>query len=198
MSIATRFPLLCAAVLVLPATTASADPGGAVFIEFNAGLLAVRLENAALSEVLRTVGEQAGVRVSIQGNLGNVQPQVFWGIPLPEGITLLVQNSNADLVMIYNRDNAGHRYLQRFERTKETAITVHLLTVHLFMRLPIFLRQHPLRYQCNRLAIKACRNMRRSSVGSLANAFEDYACEPIGFAHNHDHVWVLRYLFLFA
>jgi hypothetical protein len=112
MSIATRFPLLCAAVLALPAITVSADPGGAVFIDFNAGLLAVRLENAALSDVLRTVGEQAGVRVTIQGNLGNVQPQEFSGIPLPEGIKRLVENSNADLVMIYNRDTVRDRYIQ--------------------------------------------------------------------------------------
>jgi hypothetical protein len=39
MLIATRFLFLCVAMLVLPAITASADPGGAVFIEFNAGLL---------------------------------------------------------------------------------------------------------------------------------------------------------------
>ena len=136
MSIAAaRFLLLClcAAALALPVITTSADPGEAVFIEFNAGLLAVRLEKAALSEVLRTVGEQAEVLVTIHGNLGNVQPQVFSGVPLPEGITLLVQNSNADLVMIYNRDGAGHTYLEEiraYEGNRNNRKSVNRTSVH--------------------------------------------------------------------
>jgi hypothetical protein len=112
MSIVIPFSLLCAAVLAFPATTASADQGGSAgLIEINAGLLSVRLEKVALSDVLRTVGEQAGALVSIHGDLGNVQPQVFWSVPLSDGIKRLVQNSNADLVVIYSRDNAGHIYL---------------------------------------------------------------------------------------
>lgn len=113
MLVVTRFLLICSAVLAFPVIAASADlDSRGSFIEFNAGLLAVRLEKAALSEVLRTVGEQAGARVSIQGNPGDVQPQVFSGIPLPEGVKRLVENSNADLVMIYNRDKVRDRYLQ--------------------------------------------------------------------------------------
>lgn len=113
MSIATHCLLLCATVLALPSVAASAhldDSSG--FIEVKRGLLSVKLEKVALSDVLRTVGERAGARVSIQGNLGNVQPQVFWGLLLPDGIKRLVQNSNADLVTIYNMDKTGHRYLK--------------------------------------------------------------------------------------
>lgn len=73
MSIVTPFSLLCAALLAFSATTASADQGGSVgLIEVNAGLISVKLEKGALSDVLRAVGEQAGARVSIQGNLGTV------------------------------------------------------------------------------------------------------------------------------
>jgi hypothetical protein len=87
MVVATRFVLVWAAVLAFPTITTSADllDGRAGSIEFNDGLLSVKLENLSLNEVLRTVGEQAGVRVIIQGNLGNVQPQVFSGARLPEG-----------------------------------------------------------------------------------------------------------------
>ena len=91
------------------------------FIEVNAGLLSVKLERATLSDVLRTVGEQAGVQVTIQGNLGNVQAQAFQGVPLSDGIKRLVQNSDVDLVMIYNRDAAGQRYLKEiraYERSR--------------------------------------------------------------------------------
>lgn len=117
-SVASREGLIAAvaavALIMIAATLpCSADQGGSArFIEVNSGLLSVRIEKADLSDVLRTVGEQAGVQVSIQGNLGNVQPQVFRGAPLPEGIERLVQNSNADLVIIYGLDKVGHRYLK--------------------------------------------------------------------------------------
>lgn len=105
---------LAAGIMMTTATLpCSADQGSSsCFIEVNAGLLSVKIDKADLGEVLRIVGKQAGARVSIQGDLGNVQPQVFWGVPLAEGIKRLVQNSNTDLVVIYDRDEAGYRYLK--------------------------------------------------------------------------------------
>jgi nucleotide-binding universal stress UspA family protein len=138
MVVVARILIFCAAVLALTTTTASADlDGSAGFIQVDAGLLSVKLEKVALCEVLRTVGEQAGVQVSIQGNLGNVQPQVFSGAPLPEGIRRLVENSNADLVMIYSRDDkTGRRYLMEIRayegnRNNRTSpsVTTRSLTV---------------------------------------------------------------------
>lgn len=143
MSIAARFLLLCVAVLTFPPIAASFDSDRDGFIRVDAGLLSVTLEKAALRDVLHALGEQTGARVSIQGNLGNVQSQVFSGIPLDDGIKRLVQNCSADLVMIYNRDKAGYRYLaeiRAYEGNRNSRTSLSHSPTSVPPPLPVWLR----------------------------------------------------------
>jgi hypothetical protein len=62
------------------------------------------------SAVLRNLGKETGAKVTIRGELGNVQQQEFLNLPIPEGISRLAQNSNADLMVLYILDKEGNRY----------------------------------------------------------------------------------------
>ena len=73
--------------------------------------LSAEIGDAGLGEVLREVGRQAGFGVEIYGDLGQVRPQKFQGVPLEEGIRRLVGDNRVNLMMRYEVDEAGERQL---------------------------------------------------------------------------------------
>jgi hypothetical protein len=73
--------------------------------------LSVEVGDVALREVLREVARQAGFEVETWGDLGQVPPERFEGVPLDEGVRRLVGDNRVNLIMRYEVDEAGDRRL---------------------------------------------------------------------------------------
>jgi hypothetical protein len=115
--------ILVAALVLVSERQVLADPDGtsAIHVNIQWGLLTVDLRDAPLAEVLRTIGERAGLKVAIHGDAGGLVTKSFAGIPLEEAIKRLV--GDAPLVLKYATSSG------------ETAI-VALSEVLIYMRSP--------------------------------------------------------------
>jgi len=78
---------------------ANSDGTSAIHGKIQRGLLTVDLRDAPLAEVLRAIGERAGLKVAIDGEASSLVTESFAGVPLEEGIKRLV--GDASLVFKY-------------------------------------------------------------------------------------------------
>ena len=78
---------------------ANSDGTSAIHVNIQRGLLTVDLRDAPLAEVLRAIGERAGLKVAIDGEASSLVTESFAGVPLEEGIKRLV--GDASLVFKY-------------------------------------------------------------------------------------------------
>jgi hypothetical protein len=69
------------------------------------GLLSVRSEGTALDEVLRVIGQQAGIDYFLTGELGSPVNRSLVGLPLDEGLRELIGDQTA-LVIFYTPGDA--------------------------------------------------------------------------------------------
>jgi hypothetical protein len=70
------------------------------------GLLQLDVRNAPLADVLRVIGEQAGLSVTVRGDINTVVTESFIGVPLDEGITRLVRGHSFALFYAPSPDEA--------------------------------------------------------------------------------------------
>jgi hypothetical protein len=80
-------------------------------VEVVDGALSVELAEVPLDLVLKSIGDQAGVRISVRGDLGDAQPQAFENLPLDEGVRRLVGDNRVNLIMRYEVSEMGVRRL---------------------------------------------------------------------------------------
>jgi hypothetical protein len=80
-------------------------------IEVVDGALSVEVGAAPFDQILKNIGDQAGVRISVRGDLGEVRPQAFENLPLEEGVRRLVGDNRINLIMLYEADETGGRRL---------------------------------------------------------------------------------------
>lgn len=73
-------------------------PHPVINVAIEQGLLKVDVRNALLAEVLRVIGERAGLRVTIRGNVETLVTESFAGVPLDEGIKRLVGGQSSALL----------------------------------------------------------------------------------------------------
>ena len=111
---AARWRFLPAAV-VLAGFVGAAAPAGAepspatVKLRFDQQTLAAEVGAAPLAQVLRAVAEETDMEIEIRGELGEVRPQAFEGVPLEEAMRRLVGDNRVNLIMRYEVDAAGGR-----------------------------------------------------------------------------------------
>jgi hypothetical protein len=93
--------ILVAGLMLLGERQVLANPDGtsAIQVKIQRGLLTVDLRDAPLAEVLRAIGERAGLKVAIDGDASSLVTKSFAGVPLEEGIKRLV--GGAPLVFKY-------------------------------------------------------------------------------------------------
>jgi hypothetical protein len=88
------------------AGTGSRPPGLAELdVAVDEGRLTLDLQGARLGEVLRTIAEQAGIRVSVEGEADRLISAAFAGVPLDEGVARLTRGGS--LVLIYAATGNG-------------------------------------------------------------------------------------------
>jgi hypothetical protein len=63
--------------------------GGDIQVEFRDGFLTLEAREASLDDVLRAIGEEAGFKVVIKGDLSALVSQSFSGLPLNRGLRQL-------------------------------------------------------------------------------------------------------------
>jgi hypothetical protein len=73
----------------LCAQGAEPNPATRLHVEVDRGTLAVHVRNAPLAQVLRALGEQAGIQVTVSGDVSSPVTHSFAGVPLEEGIRRL-------------------------------------------------------------------------------------------------------------
>jgi hypothetical protein len=74
-----------------PVSETEKNPSTVLDVWVSRGELTVDVRNAPLAEVLRTVGEKAGVGVTLRGDLDTPVTESFAGVPLEEGIRRLAR-----------------------------------------------------------------------------------------------------------
>lgn len=100
--------------VVLPALTlhmrtglpvAAAQTAAPIKADVQQGLLTVDIRDVPLAEVLRLIGEQAGLRVVIQGDASTPVSATFTGVPLDQGIKRLAREHS--FVLLYAPARGG-------------------------------------------------------------------------------------------
>ena len=81
------------------AATDQAAPESAIQLSIHGGLLSLNVRDAALADLLRLIGDQASLRVTIQGTVNTIVTDSFTGLSLEEGIKRLGRGNG--LVLIY-------------------------------------------------------------------------------------------------
>ncbi|MFQ5828837.1 MAG: HEAT repeat domain-containing protein [Candidatus Methylomirabilia bacterium] len=95
--------LILAAPLLSVSTPASSQgvaqqaPAAAIDVVVEDGLLTVDVRDVALADVLRAIGEQAGLKVSIRGDITTRVTRSFTDVPLEEGIRRLARGHSVAL-----------------------------------------------------------------------------------------------------
>jgi len=92
-------------VNISTAPPVQAAPVSAVQVTIQQGLLTVDVRDAALADLLRTIGELAGFRVTIHGDVTAPVTDAFTDLPLGEGIRRVVGGNG--LVLIYAPSQGG-------------------------------------------------------------------------------------------
>ena len=72
-------------------SVAAAEIPATITVDVRQSLLTVDIRNAPLADVLRVIGERAGLRVLIQGDVSTPVTVAFTGVPLDQGIKRLVR-----------------------------------------------------------------------------------------------------------
>ncbi len=103
--------LIAAALLNLDGRIARAEEASPATIEVavRQGLLSVKLRDAPLADVLQAIGEQAGFRVIIRGDLS---APVTWSVtqgPVDKALRRLLQNTSSVLIYAPSRDGVSIR-----------------------------------------------------------------------------------------
>jgi len=65
------------------------NPPALIDVGVDHGTLTVNVRNAPLAQVLRAIGERAGIQVIVRGNVNSPVTQSFAGVPLEEGLRRL-------------------------------------------------------------------------------------------------------------
>ena len=92
-------------------TALEKDPSRAHDVRVNGGDVTVDVHDAPLAQVLRAIGEQAGIEVTIFGDLSTPVTQDFAAVPLEEGIRRLTRGHS--LAVTYADDeSSGSRVLR--------------------------------------------------------------------------------------
>lgn len=73
------------------------------------GRLSVEINNIPADELLGEIGQAAGLRVRVRGELGVVRPQAFHDLPLDEAIRRLFAGDERSLIMLYDEVEGDHR-----------------------------------------------------------------------------------------
>ena len=94
---------VCLGTAGLIADRASAGTSCLLQVTAERGLLTVDALGAPLNEVLRAIGQQAGLRVSVDGDLNDPVTQSFRQLPLGEGIRRLTRGHSLSLVYASDR-----------------------------------------------------------------------------------------------
>ncbi|MFQ5828840.1 MAG: HEAT repeat domain-containing protein [Candidatus Methylomirabilia bacterium] len=113
-----RIPLAARAAIIFLAAHApnvyapsSADaqqaPATAIHVVVEDGLLTVDVRDMPLADVLRAIGEEAGLKVSIRGNITTRVTRSFTDIPLEEGIRRLARGHSVALFHSAPQAGAG-------------------------------------------------------------------------------------------
>lgn len=98
-----------AAALVL-CTVPLATPAGAADVAVEDGRLSADLGNAVpIADVLATVAQKTGAKLTVRGELGTARPQSFAGVPLAEALPRLVQPNG--LILQFAPQTGGGRKL---------------------------------------------------------------------------------------
>src|SRR5512132_2001301 len=71
--------------------------------------ISAELSQVPIADVLTAIAEQTGAKLIIRGNLGNVRPQAFSGIPLVDALPQLVQPNGVLLQFAPAEDGDGRR-----------------------------------------------------------------------------------------
>src|SRR5262249_44370491 len=67
-------------------------------VKIERGTLTVNVHNAPLAQVLRVIGERAGIQVTVRGDVSGPVTQSFAGVPLDDGIKRLTQGYSLVLI----------------------------------------------------------------------------------------------------
>ncbi len=82
------------------------SPGPALGVKVEQGFMSVNVREMSLIDVLRAVGEQAAIRVTIQKGSTDPVTQSFAGLSLDEGIRRLAQGYSVVLIYAATGDRA--------------------------------------------------------------------------------------------
>jgi HEAT repeats len=93
------------APVTLPAAQAGeARPWTVVDVDVSRGELTVDVHDAPLPELLRTVGEKAGIALTFRGDVDAVVTESFSGVPLEEGIRRLARGHSVTAAYAVSTD----------------------------------------------------------------------------------------------
>jgi HEAT repeat protein len=97
----------CALALVLVATAAQAQPPSIVLdVSVSGGVLTVDARNAPLAEVLQTIGQAAGIEVTLRGDFSAPITASLTGVSLEEGLRRLASGHSIALTYAAAADAA--------------------------------------------------------------------------------------------
>jgi len=94
-------------IYIIPLTAAQAAPASPMQVSIEQGLLTVEAREAPLADLLHMIGEQAGLRVTIHGNVKTLVTDSFAGLSLGEGIRRVVGANGLVLIYTPSRGEAG-------------------------------------------------------------------------------------------
>jgi hypothetical protein len=142
-------------------TPANESPAPPLRVKVNGGLLSVDARDAPLADVLRAVGEQTGIQVTIHSGGATRVTESFAGVRVDEGIQRLA--GGYDVVLIYapTRDGAGRGRLVEVRVYEASTPTAPVTAV-------VDPRQRAARLQAVRDLTRQARQQQPGALAALA------------------------------
>ena len=94
---------------IVPASMSEESSSAEFTLDAERQKLSVAITTIPADELLGAIGQAAGLRVRVRGELGVVRPQAFHDLPLDEAIRRLFAGDGRALIMLYDEVEGDHR-----------------------------------------------------------------------------------------